>query len=79
MSYVLYSLRLIKNIKKAVESLTVFCGTLLTRRDRGEGAPRRESPRTRGIGVGGGGGGGGGGSTEREARRKKGGRGVAEV
>ena len=37
-------------------------------RDQGEGAPQRESLRTRGVG-----------GAEREARRKKGGRGVAEA
>ena len=69
-----------------MESRTIFCGTLLTRReaeeeearggegwrgrDRVEGAPLRESTRTQGGGVG---------SAEREARRKKGGCGVAEA
>ena len=77
-------MRLFKNIKKAVESRTVFCGTLLTRqaveeeeargegggrgRDRGEAALRRESLSTQGVS-----------SSEREARRKKGGCGVAEA
>ena len=81
----MYFLRLFKNTKNAVESCTVFCGTLLTRRaaeeeearrgggqgrDWGEGALRWEYTSTRGDGVG---------CAEREARRKKGGRGVAEA